>query len=341
MLAQQTISIEVTGLLHAFMEQHEINAPDVVKTLNSQNGSITYQQWWDALAALRDLSGIEHIGLALGRYITPEFGGVLGYLSHSSLTLRGALADFERFQHLLYGGTGAKIERLGNNIRCEWQPAYCDSNKESDDTLVAALVTYSRLLTGNDKLAPTSIGFMHEEPSDRTEYDVFFNCKISFNSPVLFIEAPLNLGGLLTETGNPALGKILKLQAESMLSELPGSSGDFLEKVKRRIKESDDFNDVTQTEVSAHLGISSRTLHRKLAEKGIRFSALIDDMRYQMAKQYLDEGELSINNIAEKLGYAEQSAFTRAFKRWSGITPIAYTKRNLQSGKNELEKNGR
>ena len=328
MLAQQKISFDVTGILKAFIDQQEIIAPKILEALQSSGSSITYQQWWDALAALRDLSGIEHVGLALGKCIEPEFGGILGYLSHSSLTLRDALENFERFQHLLYEGTGAKIERLGDVVRCEWQPTYCDSNKESDDTLIAALVSYSRLLAGNSELAPTNIGFMHKEPADRKDYDSFFGCHISFDSPVLFIEAPFNLGGLLTETSNPALGRILKQQAETMLSELPVPLDNLVEKVKRYIETSTNAYEFTQQEVAEHFGVSSRTLHRKLADKNIRFSTLINNMRYQMAKQYLDSGELSINNIAHKLGYTEQSAFTRAFKRWSGTTPIGYTKRS-------------
>jgi len=329
MLAQQTISVDVAGLLKVFMEHHDIDSPDIVQALYMTEGNgITYQQWWDVLASLRDVSGIDHLGLVLGDCIAPEFSGVLGYLSLSSLTLGEAVTYFERFQHLLYGGTGAKIERHEDTIRCQWQPAYCDTNKESDETLIAALVSYARLLTGNKTLGPSRVGFMHKKPTDITAYETFFYCDILFDCPALFIEVPLNLGNLLSKNSNPALGEILKQQAEAMLSTLPASSTDLLDRVKLSIDESLSSGKPTQEHVATSIGISSRTLHRKLAEKNIRFSSLIKEIRYQMARQYLDEGKLSISSIAHRLGYAEQSAFTRAFKNWSGITPISYARRN-------------
>jgi AraC-like DNA-binding protein len=72
--------------------------------------------------------------------------------------------------------------------------------------------------------------------------------------------------------------------------------------------------------------MSSRTLHRRLQALGINFNQLLKDIRIEMALEYLDEGKLSLTNISELLGYTEQSAFSRAFKHWTGQTPKQYLK---------------
>ena len=328
MLEQQVISVHVNGLLKLFMQHHEVDAPNVLEMLSASDGekNITYQQWWDCLEELRDASGIEHIGLILGSYITPEFSGILGYLGMSSLTLGDALSYFERYQTLLYGGEGANIERRGDNIYCQWIPADGIVHKESDETLIAALVCFTRLLTGDESQNPASIGFMHAQPADVSAYKSLFRCEVSFSCRSLFIETPVNQASLPSKESNPTLGAILEQHAQAMLDELPSNENDLLGKVREEIKVAISNGEATQEQVAKSLGLSSRTLHRKLLDNGVQFSVLLKNIRYQTAKQYLDEGQLSISVIAHRMGYSEQSAFTRAFKKWSGVTPIAYAK---------------
>ena len=73
--------------------------------------------------------------------------------------------------------------------------------------------------------------------------------------------------------------------------------------------------------IAAQLGLSQRTSARRLASEGVTFSAVLDSLRAGLAKQYLSDPDLSISQIAWLLGYQEVSAFTHAFKRWSGKTP--------------------
>lgn len=346
MLAQQTISADVTGLLTAFMQDRNINSTKVLQILTFEKNktAVTYQQWWDALALLGELSNIEHIGLELGKRFTPEFSGIVGYLSLSAVNLKEAATYFEHFHQLLAGGTGAKIERKGDMICCQWLPAYCSANKDSDETLISALVSFARLVTGNNNLSPSKIGFMHNQPLDISQHNEFFCCEITFNCSSLFIEVPIALGDILSTTSNPTLGAILEQQAQSMLDVIPSPSSDIITTIKqyiidtlssppspspRNVQENTQIPsyELTQDNIAIQFGISSRTLHRKLAEKNIRFSTLLQEARYQLAKQYLDKGELSISAVAHALGYSEQSAFTRAFKKWSGMTPITYAKR--------------
>ena len=237
MLAQQTISADVTGLLTAFMQDRNLHTPEILQILTFEKGktAVTYQQWWDALALLREISNIEHIGLELGKNFTPEFSGIVGYLSLSAVNLKEAATHFEHFHQLLAGGTGAKIERRGDTICCQWLPAYCSANKDSDETLISALVSFARLVTGDNTLSPSRIGFMHHQPPNISQYNDFFCCEIVFDCSALFIEVPIALGNTLSTTSNPTLGAILQQQAQSMLDVLPTSSNNLIANVRQCI----------------------------------------------------------------------------------------------------------
>ena len=76
--------------------------------------------------------------------------------------------------------------------------------------------------------------------------------------------------------------------------------------------------------VAAELGMSPRTLQRKLADAGSSFQELLDGARYELARDYLRQRELGLVDIAFLLGYQEQSAFTHAFREWSGVNPGAW-----------------
>lgn len=90
----------------------------------------------------------------------------------------------------------------------------------------------------------------------------------------------------------------------------------------------------TAGEAARMLALSERTLHRRLAEEGTRFSAMIDEARYSRARELLTEGHLAIEQIAVAVGFAEPSSFSRAFKRWSGMGALEY--RRQAQARNQL-----
>ncbi len=328
MLAQQRISADVIGLLTVFIERHSIEGQPIIDSLErcSADSSITYQQWWDALEALDGICQFEHIGLLLGQCIAPEFGGVLGFLGASSTTLGNAANHFERFQRLLFGGTGVEIQMDDDCIKGQWLPAYCSANKASDDTLISALVSFARMLTGDPTLAPSRIGFMHPRPSDTSSYRDIFLCDVQFDCSALFVEIPKALAFLDAKNGNPTLGVVLEQQAQFLLEAAPINDDGFIGEVRQRVINELHGGDPSQENIAAGLGVSSRTLHRRLAEAGTGFVCLLQDIRLMMAKDLLQHRTLSMSEIAFRLGYAEQSAFSRAFKQWSGETPLSYQK---------------
>jgi AraC-like DNA-binding protein len=82
-------------------------------------------------------------------------------------------------------------------------------------------------------------------------------------------------------------------------------------------------------QIARSLGLSARSLHRRLADEGLSYQSLTDDTRRDLAEGMLAEDQHSLSEIAFLTGFSEQSAFTRAFKRWTGVTPAQYRKSNF------------
>ena len=119
---------------------------------------------------------------------------------------------------------------------------------------------------------------------------------------------------------------ILEEQANALLGALPRQD-EFIIAVRRCIVSLLQEGEPTLERVAARLHLSARTLHRRLAERRLRFRELLDATRRELAESYLQDGRLSLAEVALLLGYAEQSPFTHAFKRWTGSTPFDWRKR--------------
>ncbi len=325
MLAQQMISSQVLGLLETFIKKRQLSAPYCTKLISEKGQEfISYQQWWQALDELYNESKIEHLGLDIGAAAAPEFSGLLGYLGLSSLTLGDAIEQFERYQLLLFQGDQVRIERSNNKLACHWLPESGDVKRLSDETLIAGIVAFGRLLTADNKLTPLHVGFMHKAPIDLQPYRSFFGCPISFSTKTVFIEISLEHKTLQSKSSDPALGKILEQQAKFLLKQMPSDREDLVSKIKKTILNQQDWSNINQELIANALNMSSRSLHRKLTKLDIKFSQLVQQLRYQQAINYLTQDKYSIAEISHKLGYTEQSAFTRAFKKWSGKTPLGF-----------------
>ncbi len=106
-----------------------------------------------------------------------------------------------------------------------------------------------------------------------------------------------------------------------MLQERAEEGNDFLDVLSERIVDQLSSGRATIKKIAADLGTSERTLNRRLAEQGISFEQLVDDIRKDLAMSYLNEGNVQLQELAFLLGFSTHASFTSAFKRWTGKTP--------------------
>jgi AraC-like DNA-binding protein len=291
----------------------------------SANSRMPFTDWWHALSVIARLYEKPYIGLEVGAYIQPSHCGVLGYLSLSCEYLAEALQRFERFQRLLYEGNEAFTHVEGDLVTFSWPFDYGYSTRESDEVLISSLASYVRMLVGDDALHPTKIGFVHAKPENIAPYFQILGCDVEFDCKNTYISFPVSMLTLKVEKADPALRALLDQQAHALLDVLP--NGDqFEQQFYKYVLRAMQDGKPSMEEVASYLKISTRTLHRRLEERGLVFKELLQKTRQQLAQQYLKEGRLTLSEIALLLGYSEQSAFSRAFKQWLGVTPLRFQK---------------
>ncbi|MDF5729485.1 MAG: AraC family transcriptional regulator [Rhizonema sp. PD38] len=119
---------------------------------------------------------------------------------------------------------------------------------------------------------------------------------------------------------DPGLGRILDRYIEVLLAKLP-QSGSFIDSVCREISRELRGGNLEVEAITKRLGFVSRTLQRKLKEAGTSYQELLDETRQSLSTHYLQEQHITVSEVAFLLGFSEASAFSRAFKRWTGTTP--------------------
>jgi AraC-like DNA-binding protein len=258
---------------------------------------------------------------------------VLGYLVLSADTLGEALAQFERFQQLLYGGSPGETAFTGNEMRFVW-PVHDHTLGVglSDETLVFGLINFVRIMLGaqvddtsfRSWLKDVRITFVHNPTAGLETYQASGVGDIRFRQPALSISLPVSVLTLPVSNRDPALFQLLNQQAEALLKVLPDGPDGFDEQVRDYLRRALPEGTPTLEKLAAAVNMSARTVHRRLEERGLNFRTLLQQTRIQLARQYLDEGRISLGEIALMLGYSEQSAFTRAFRTWTGMSPKQY-----------------
>jgi AraC-like DNA-binding protein len=263
---------------------------------------------------------------------------VVGFAVMTSAQLRTALHRGLRYQRLLTdSGHWELVE--GDMARLVWRrEAYRELGQRlANECAVAELVHMLRqvLATG---FTPLEVCFRHPAPPDLTAHREFFGAPLRFSAAEDCIAFEPSLLQRTLRTANPAMAAYFERQAQELLQELAGT-----ERVSSRVREllvrelapagtalpSRGATAAVATsgevlpvgEVARRLGMSERTLRRRLKEEATTYEHLVDAVRCDFARRYLQRPEFTLTDVAFLLGFSETSAFQRAFKRWTGRTP--------------------
>lgn len=322
------IANDLSGLLLKCIEHYSIHAPDIKQELvrfqKNTNSRLGYERWCSYIYQLGELSNNPCIGIDIGELLEPSYCGVLGHLALSCGTLAEAFARFARYQQLLYEGAG-EISIVGDKYRFSWEREHEETfdTQQSDEILLVGLLRLAKHLSGKDCLKPYKVGFMHPPPHYATKYQASLGSNIEYDQPQVYVEFTVDLLSNPISDRNPTLVTLLDQQAEAMLRALPNKS-EFDIALRKSIIKCLQNGTPSLGVISKSLNISSRTLHRRLEERCLNFGTLLQKIRHELAIQYLHEKQLSIIEISFLLGYSEQSAFSRAFKQWTGKTPSKF-----------------
>lgn len=322
------VSAALAEMLRQYLDDEGLGAPELRARLAAFTGQqrMPVETWWSLLERIAALRPQPAAGLAIGRRARPHHVGVLGYLAMSCETLGQALARFQRFQPLLHNLTPTLATRRGEDFRLSWDPSYGRSTRLSDEVLVSAMLTLARQLTGRPALRLLGVEFAGPPPDDPAVYEGALECPVRFECRTLVVHLPAAALALPIDTRDPHLRALLDQQAEALLRVLPQADA-FLSGLQRGIVAALQDGEPALEQLAARLDVSSRSLYRRLQERGLTYKGVLGETRYELARGYLADPKLSLPEIALLLGYSEQSAFTRAFKSWAGEPPLRYRRR--------------
>ncbi|MCV6624538.1 MAG: AraC family transcriptional regulator [Cellvibrionaceae bacterium] len=260
------------------------------------------------------------LGLKLGRGFPAESYGLLGYAMLSARTLGEAMALAQEFGTLTFSHfkLGGLIE--GEYAGLVFEPAHYipdDLLALYSDRDIQASFEINNLLDSNT-INARRVALIHGQSQFKGQYQQHWGCPVSFGAErneSWYMRDSLDqpMPRFDSETSN-----ICRRQCQTLLQKL-SSQGSFSLRVRQRlVAQPGKLPDIES--VARDLACSSRTLRRKLQHEGSSFQQLSNEIRRELAQEYLRTG-LSVERVAELLGYTEVSNFSHAFKRWRGISP--------------------
>lgn len=279
----------------------------------------------DALwIACRDASGDEAFGIHAGLDAEPGVLGVVEYVVRNSPTLGEAMEAGMRFQRILHDAGNDRVEIRGDRAHLH---VALSSGRAPAGVLVdygfARAIAAAMLLTGVPG-RPIEVRFAHAEPRRRGAWDRTFQCPLSFGASedVMVIRRDRLDAPILSS--DPGLLRILEEHARQQLGAAPAEGDGFAHRVRELIAAELTGGTPTVERIAQQLHMSARTLARRLADEDASFSALLDDLRRELAISHLRDRGLSVSEVAFLLGFGDANAFSRAFKRWTGEPPSRY-----------------
>lgn len=261
------------------------------------------------------------LGFHLARDCELREIGLLYYVLTSSEQLSDALAKAERYGSIVNEGVSLHVRRgrqTGISFRYVNVPRRAD--RQHVDFWLTILVRLCRQLT-NRRLVPSRIRVIDHGRRTPAELKSYFGCPIEFGAGLDDVAFAGETMRMPVVGADSYLHNLLIRYCDEALAHRRGHRDAPLRReVENAIVPLLPHGTASAHGIARRLGVSHRTLARRLADEGLSFSIILHDLKLDLAKRYLQEG-LPISRIAWLLGYREVSAFTHAFKRWTGRSP--------------------
>lgn len=326
-LRQYVRAAESAGVgVDALLEKAGLNRA----LLTSDEGRIQGEQLQSFIRQFCEQTGNPILGLETGDFVQPGSYSVLGYITMSCATLGEAIARIAPFEKLVGDMGITRLEDHGEQLRLVWQCAYTDPRVRPHlvDNVFASWIRYARWLADNEQAGPLAVSLERASPGEDLEaaYTRRWGCPVTFGAPENAVTMARALLSAPLRQPDPLLRRTLEAHAQSQLATLAEDTA-LITRVKHSIQQQLRQGITRQDMVAEHLGMTSRTLQRRLSQEGVSYQALLDEVRQAMAEDLLANTDLAIPDIGERLGYSESTSFHRKFKAATGLTPGAYRNR--------------
>ena len=295
------------------------------------------EAWRLAMAATKD----EAIGLHMAQWLPRGSLDLIEYAFRTSATLGDGLDRLARYGRLINDRLSGQVLRTAPGRGVRFLMGDADArplHPQRAEFAIALALRLAREATSLH-LVPLEVTFAHAAPADLTEHRDFFRSPILFSSGLsglVFSDAD---GARALRAADAPLAAVIQKhldKALAVLDKYDGTAGatssvSVAARVRRLLMDRMGHEQQTVASIGHEIGMSARTLNRRLADEGASFRQIQDRVRHHMALALLGDPGVSIGEVAFFLGYAEPAPFHRSFKRWTGKTPQAYRREMLAS----------
>lgn len=263
-------------------------------------------------------------GLSAATCWHPSHFGTLGYAMLMSSSLRITLERLIRFHQVISDADFGELHEDKSKGTLVFSLVYMDEEhypQAREDAALAWLMSVLRM-NFQKELAPVSMSFTHSRPECAGKYYEFFQSPVIFDAPTASLALSLDV----VDLSLPARDDEMAMFNENLMTKYLASldKENLAARVKKIIVENLPSGNVTVETVASVLCIGTRKLQRLLQQEGTTFISLLNETRMEIAKQYVHDKNMDLTEVAFLLGFAEQSTFSRSFKRWTGRSPLQY-----------------
>ncbi|HEB82526.1 MAG TPA: AraC family transcriptional regulator [Gammaproteobacteria bacterium] len=270
---------------------------------------------------------IEHIkdpcfAIDMVRFWHPSMIGALGYAWLASSNLRRALHRAVRYIDVVSEDIDLALADTPAGLRVTLSLEKSVFTLPQHHDLVMTILMHMARFNYGEELRPTEVKLAHAAPDCAGRFDDYFGIAVEFDAD----NTCLTLARADADLNLSSANKEIALMHDEMLMKylIEIKKGDIVEQVKSIILENLPDGHVTDEMVARELNLSERSMQRRLQERQTTFRSLLDSVREMVAKQYIRNPMNRMSDIAFLLGFSEQSAFSRAFKKWTGKSPVEY-----------------
>jgi AraC-like DNA-binding protein len=253
--------------------------------------------------------------------------GVLGYLLRSSSGVQTAVERLVAHDYAVRGDGETRLADDGERIFLTESPPTGRWPPSLAEALLAAHVVLVRRWTGLP-LAPLAVHLQHARSAPLEAYERLFACPVHFSQPKNQLVFSRDWYAHSFRQADAGLCRLLEGIVAQRLAELR-TRGQFLRELEDTLRELLPAGEASAQRAAQRLGLTSRTLQRRLQARGLSLRDVLDRVRAEQATARLCEPGTSLSHLAESLGFSDDRAFRRAFRRWTGLSPREYRRARL------------
>jgi AraC-like DNA-binding protein len=303
-----------------------VSGGDVVRRLQPHSaGGLTDTDYFDLLDWIRRQNGDEVALLeAYARVIRADDLGVLGLAMKTAPTLRASLERMERYWRVVTDTAIYRLDEAGDPALLIFEPrtGHHPALEFRNEGALAGLARNMRLFVAGE-LTLDHVSFRHACRGDPDRYAAHFDCPVRFGAERDAIALRPAMLDLPNRLGDAAVSDFLTAHLETEIGSLRDDTS-LRAALLRRMTPALSNGAPEAAGIAREMGMSERTLYRRLADEGLTFRDVLSEAQSSLAQELLRDSESSIAEIAFVTGFAEQSTFSRAFKRWVGQTPAQF-----------------